>query len=908
MKPLYYLFALPLLLLASCSNQTNTKFNIPFEKYTLKNGLDVILNEDHSDPIVALNIVYHVGSNRETDGRTGFAHLFEHIMFQRSENVPEDQFSKIVKDAGGTMNGGTSNDFTIYYEVVPKNALEKVLWLESDRMGFLENAITQKSFSIQQNVVQNEKRQRCDNVPYGHTEEVIARNFFPTGHPYSWTVIGEMQDLSKATLEEVEAFLARFYIPNNATLALSGDFDPATAKRLIEKYFGEIKRGAAIEDPNPEPIKLTETKKVYFEDNFANAPALNIVWPTVDQQIRDRYALDYLGQLLSESKKAPLYKVLVKDKKLTSYAYAYNNSQEIAGRFQVRVTANEGASLKEVESAIFEAFARFEKEGFTEADVERIKASLETDYYNEISTVLGKSSKLSFLNEYYGSPNFYKKSIERSKAVTKADIIRVYEKYIKGKPYVAVSCVPKGQLSLAAEGSINAGVKEEEIQNAAQVKIDENAPEESVIKTPSAFDRSIMPVDGPDPDINLPILWEDKLANGMKIFGIEQNELPLVNFDITMKGGQYLETPEKAGVASLMAQLMNKGTQNKTPLELEEAIEMLGADISVSASNTFVSISGNCLVRNFDTTMALLEEMLLEPRWDEEEFVLAKIEVLNNLKQQKVSPTTLANETLQKLIFGDDHIFSISPSGTEESIGALKIDDLKTFYKKTLSPSVANFHIAGQISKEKVMTSLQLLTTKWQAKEVAMPTYTLPETPVKSQIYFIDVPGAKQSIIRIGCPSLLKTNPDYVAATFMNENLGRLGRGWFSKVLRQEKGFTYSAYSVFTGTYAAGSFTASSSVRSSATLESLQIFKALMTKYRDGITQEELDFTKSSVLKSYALNYETLDQLSVMLGEISMYNLPKDYSRIYQATIRNMTLEQHKALAQKYIDPNRMYY
>jgi len=906
MKKLTFLFALALIFLAGC--KPKSELNIPYEKYTLSNGLEVILHEDHSDPIVALAIQFHVGSNRESVGRTGFAHLFEHIMFQRSENVPEDQFFKIIQDAGGTLNGGTGNDATTYYEVVPKNALEKILWLESDRMGFLTNTITQKTFQIQQNVVQNEKRQGVDNAPYGHTETVVAKNLYPKGHPYSWTVIGEMEDLFNATLDDVKAFHARFYVPNNATLVLSGDYDPATVKQLIEKYFGEIKRGADLKDPVAIPVQLAETKKLYHEDNFARAPQLTMLWPTVEQFSPDSYALDYLGQLLSQGKKAPLYNVLVKEKKMTSNVHAYNGSQEIAGTFEIGVTTNEGISLKDAENAIFEALARFEKDGFTDQDVERLKAGMETNFYQGISSILGKSFQLATYNEYAGSPDFYKKDIERTKAVTKADIIRVYEKYIKGKPYLATSFVPKGQPDLVADGSMNAGIQEEDITNATQVQIAENEVEAPIEKTPSAFDRSVMPTDGPDPAINLPVIWEDKLANGMKVYGIEQNELPLVQFNITMKGGHLLDTPEKAGVASLMGQLMNEGTKNKTPLELEEAIEMLGANIGIYASGTSVSISGSCLTRNFDATLALLEEMLLEPRWDAEEFDLGKIRVINNLKRMKASPNALASETFQKLVYGDNHIFGINASGTEETVAGITIDDLKAFYQNTFSPSIANFHIAGQITKEKVMTSLKSLAEKWQPKEVAIPDYAMPEAPAKSAIYVVDVPGAKQSVIQIGCPSLKRTDPDYFAAIVMNDKLGGSFNGFVNMVLREEKGFTYGARTGISGNYVAGTFTASASVRSSATLESVQIFKDLMTKYRDGITQQDLDFTKNSLLKSYARKYETLYALTGMLGEISMYNLPKDYVRAEQQTIRNMTVDQHKSLAQKYIDPARMYY
>jgi zinc protease len=908
MKKSTCLLMFALLLMTGCKPQPKSELNIPYEKYTLKNGLDVILSEDHSDPIVALTIQFHVGSNRETIGRTGFAHLFEHIMFQRSENVPEDQFFKIVQDAGGSLNGGTGNDATTYYELVPKNALEKVLWLESDRMGFLENTITKKTFNVQQNVVQNEKRQSVDNAPYGFSSSVIARNFYPKGHPYSWTVIGEMEDLFNATIDDVKAFHAKFYVPNNATLVLSGDFDPDTAKKLIEKYFGEIKRGANLADPKPVPVKLTETKKLYHEDNFARAPQLTMVWPSVEQYSPDSYALDYLGQLLSVGKKAPLYKVLVKEKKLTSSARANNRSMEISGTFTVSVTANEGVGLNQVESAVFEAFARFEKDGFSEADVDRIKAGQETDFYNGISSILGKSRQLANYNEYAGSPDFYKKDIKRVKAVTKADIMRVYDKYIKSKPYLATSFVPKGEADLVADGSMNAGVKEEDILTATQVKIDENVAEELVAKTPSSFDRSIMPKDGPDPVINLPVIWDDKLSNGMRVLGIEQTELPLVQFTVTLKGGHYLDKLDKAGVANLAAQLMNEGTKNKTPLELQEAIDGLGSSIRIGASGTSISITGNTLARNFDQTLALVEEMLLEPRWDEEEFALAKVRTLNILKRQKASPNAMASDLFQKLVYGDQHIFGSSANGSEETVNSITIEDLKAYYGSFFSPNLATFNVAGKITKETAMTSLQALAQKWTSKEVTFPVYSIPAAPEKSLVYFIDVPGAKQSIINIGSPGPAKTDPDFFAATVMNDKLGGSFNGWVNMVLREEKGFTYGARSSFSGNYASGTFTASAPVRSSATLESAEIFKDLMLKYDQGITREELDFTKNSLLKAYARKYETLRALVGMLEDISMYNLPKDYVKNEQETIRNMTLEQHKALAQKYINPNRMYY
>ena len=363
-KGLFILAVVTAIFIGSCNTgQKTAELKIEYEKYLLDNGLNVILHKDLSDPIVAVAIQYHVGSSRETMGKTGFAHLFEHMMFQESENVGQDQFFKLIQGAGGTLNGGTSKDGTVYYEVVPKNALEMVLWLESDRMGYLENTVTASAFANQQNVVQNEKRQNYDNRPYGSYRWCNRQNLFPEGHPYSWQVIGEMEDLFNATIDDVKEFHGKYYVPNNATLTIAGNFDTDEAKALIEKYFGEIPGGETVVDMDPMPVSLEKTVKLYHEDNFARTPALTMVWPTPEQYNPDAYALNFLGQILSQGKKAPLYRVLVKDKKLTSSAGAYNRPSELAGKFTISVNAFPGVSLSEVEKAIEEAFALFEEEG-----------------------------------------------------------------------------------------------------------------------------------------------------------------------------------------------------------------------------------------------------------------------------------------------------------------------------------------------------------------------------------------------------------------------------------------------------------------------------------------------------------------------------------------------------------------
>jgi zinc protease len=906
-KLLSVIMTFMIIVLFSCKPQAKEAgFSIPIEEYKLTNGLTVVLHEDHSDPIASVAIYYHVGSSRETEGKTGFAHLFEHMMFQKSENVAEDQFFKNIQGAGGQLNGSTNEDVTNYYEVVPKNALEMALWMESDRMGYLENTVTKQALANQQNVVQNEKRQSVDNAPYGFNEELILKYLYPKGHPYSWTVIGQMQDLTNATVEDVKAFHKKFYSPANAFLVVSGDINKEEVKAMVEKYFGEIPGGEKIEERSPVPATLSSTIKLYHEDNFARAPMLTMVFPTVEQYSKDSYALDFLGSLLATSKKSPLYTILVKDKKLTSRVMARNGSQEVAGAFTISVTANPGVNLTEVEKAIFEGLDKFEKEGFTEEDLTRIKAQNETGFYRAFSSVQSKSFTLAEYAVFTGDPEFYKKDLANMNAVTMADVKAVFNKYIKGKNFVETSFVPKGETNLISSGSVNAGIVEEDVTKAAEVKSDVLA-EEAIVKTTTKFDRSVMPPVGPDPEVTIPTPWSVSLSDGIKVWGITQKELPMIQYSIVINGGHLLDNVEKAGVANLVATMMNEGTKNKTPEQLEDAIGLLGASIRISSGNEDITFSVNTLARNFEKTLTLVEEMLLEPRWDEEQFALAKSRIINTLKRNAANPNYLASSTLNKLMFGDN-ILAIDASGTESSVASITIDDLKEYYNKYFSPSITRILVVGDIDQPNAVASLTRLNEKWQPKEVIIPDIKVPGPPVKSQLFFVDVPGAKQSVISIGAPSIPRTNPDFYAATVANYKLGGSFNGVFNLILREEKGFTYGARSSFSGAKNYGSFTASSMVRTNSTLESVTIFKTEMEKYRKSLPQEYVDFTKSSLLKGNALRFETLNGLLGMLNTMTSYNLPADYIKQEEAMVKGLTVEKELELANKYIDPARMYY
>ncbi len=903
----YLSFILALFFIFSCSQEKDASLSIEYEKYTLDNGLEVILHEDKSDPIASVAILYHVGSNREVEGRTGFAHLFEHMLFQESQHVGQDQLFKKIQGAGGTLNGGTWEDGTIYYEVVPKNALEMVLWLESDRMGWLLSTISPEALINQKDVVQNEKRQRVDNNPYGHSEYVLEKLMYPESHPYNWQVIGSLEDIGNATVDDVVDFYKKWYGPNNATLVIAGDFDKMQTKQLVEKYFGEIEKGQEVTPPQTQHVTLDEIKRAYFEDNFAKSPELRMAYPTVEQFTKDAYALDFLADLLADGKKAPLYKVIVEEKKLAPSVRSYSENEEITGKFHFRIRAFPNTKLADVEAAVFEALQRFETEKFTEEDLSRLKAQTETGFYNAISSILGKSFQLAQYNAYAGEPSFITDDIQNILAVTSDDIWRVYNKYIKDKNYVITSFVPKGQAELAAENSGLFPLEEEKIDIAGLKEEQNTVGAVEIEKIPSSFDRSVEPQKGPTPQSNVPEVWSHTFANGLEMYGITHDELPLVQFNLTIKGGLLLDDPDKVGVANLMSDIMMEGTKNKTPIELEEAIDQLGANIRMFTSEESIVLTANLLKKKLDPVYALAEEILLEPRWDEKEFERIKQETIETINRNKANPSRVASSVYSRLVYGD-HILANDTYGTTETVQSITIDDLKNFYQNNYSPSVSYVTIAGDISKDEAIKLFSSLEEKWTSKEVTMPDYALPTAGETSGLFFVDVPGAKQSEIRIGYLSMAYDDPQYYPATVMNYKLGGSFNGNLNLILREEKGYTYGARSGFSGSEMPGPFTASSSVRTNATKESVEIFKDEMEKYARGISEEDMQFTKDALIQSNTRRFETLGAVIGMLNNIARYDFPVDYIKQHEQIVQDMTIEQHKQLAQQYLDTGKMIF
>lgn len=880
-------------------------FAIEYEKYTLENGLDIILHVDNSDPVVAVASIFHVGSNREVLGRTGFAHFFEHMSFNDSENVPRGANRKYIEELGGGRNGGTSFDYTQYYEVVPRDAMEKIFWIDSDRMGYMINTVTEEALEREKQVVKNEKRQRYDNAPYGHTFSVILAALFPEGHPYSWSVIGSLEDLQNATLADVKEFYQRWYGANNATLAVAGDFDPEKVKLLIEQWFGEMRHGPDAVDMEPMPVELEASRDLWYPDNFAKLPALTRVYPAVEQYHPDSYALDVLSRVLAGSKNAPLYKVVVEERKLAPDASANNVSFELAGMFMLSARAMEGTKLDEVEAALEEGIARFARDGFADTELTRIKAELETEFYQDFSSVLSKARGLANYNEFTGDPGFANENLRRIQAVTREDVVRVFEQYVNGKNFVQTSFVPKAMPELAVSDAKLAQVTEEKVVQGAEAEVSQGELADYE-KTPSKYDRSEPPLDSP-PLVRSPDVWSRTLANGIEVTGIEDRELPLVTFHLMVPGGQWLDSPDSLGAASLLAALSTQGTANRTPAELEEAIGLLGAEISFSASTETFGITAVTLERNLDATIALVEEMLLEPRWDVAEFERIRSATESNIVAQEGSARAVAGLVYRKMLYGDSHPFGRPAIGTRKTVGAMRIEDLKEWHAGHVAPGGASLQFVGAATGDRVAQALGSLAERWTGDETEIPEFEVQPAGKAATVYFVDMPGAKQSVILAGKRVIPVTDPEWAKIDFANKRLGGGSSARLMQLLRIEKGYTYGAGSwIGSSINGPSSWGASTSVRANVTLESMQLIREQIAGYADTFTDADASVTKNQVIKANARAFETLNAKLGLLNRIAEQNLPHNIVERETAVLEGMSTADFQKIIKDHMSESEM--
>lgn len=896
-----------MLLIVACQGEKD--FSLPYEKFVLDNGLQVVLHEDKSDPIVSVAIQYHVGSAREKPGKTGFAHLFEHMLFQRSEHLGRNEFFKKIGELGGSFNGATGPDGTVYYETVPRDALEKVLWMESDRMGFFINTVTRKGLEREIDVVSNEKRQN-ENRPFGQSNGMMLKQFYPEGHPYRWPVIGSIADLHGATVDDIKQFYRKYYAPNNATLVVAGDFDRREVEAMIRKYFGEIPAREEVEPVRPIPVQLEKTSKYVLEDRFANAPGLEMNFSGAEQFHPDAYPLRILALLLSYGKNAPFYKVLVEDNKLASYVNVASSSLELSGQVSVSVKAYKETDLNTVYRGIQEAFERFEQEGIRDNDLKRMKIMQETMLYNVMMSLESKTQALARNNVFAGRPDQMVIDLAHYQAVTKEEVMRVYRKYVRGKHFVALSTVPQGQTSLALTGSVV--VRPDEDSPVGQKLVaDEGAvtDDDPYEYTPSVFDRSVEPpLLANTPESAMPPVWTGEMSNGMKVKGMAYTELPVVQFAVYLNSGMLCEPKGKSGLARLTAAVLNCGTRTKTPEELEVALGLLGARVSFGVSTERMQLSGSCLKKNFPQVLRLVEEMLLEPRWDETALELARKRMIGNIRQSSTEPKVLARHVFRQMMYGPENVLSNSALASEKEVAAITMEDIKTFYKTHIVPGQATFDFVGGYEKKEVMKFLQPLARTWTTGGASQERLNLNFMAPQAKVYFVDYPGAKQSYILLGCPAMPKASNDYYPAKMVNQLLGASSNALLFDVLRLQHGYTYGAYSFFDCGKYANEFRATSSVQAAYTLEAMQLFKSCISTYGEQFTEQSLVKTKDAMFKENAAAFEMPDARLDLLSEMTVDGLPVDDLKRQEQLLKRMTLPEAKACIRNWLDYDRMFF
>ena len=885
--------------------KTGDELVIPYEKHVLSNGLTLLIHEDHSDPLVHVDVTYHVGSAREELQKSGFAHFFEHMMFQGSENVADEEHFKIVTEAGGTLNGTTNRDRTNYFETVPSNQLEIMLWLEADRMGFFLDAVTQPKFEVQRETVKNEKGQSYDNRPYGPYRELNAAALYPYGHPYSWLTIGKLEDLDRVDVNDLKKFFLRWYGPNNATLTVGGDVNPTEVIAMVEKYFGVIPMGPKVEPMKLEAPVLDQNRYVSYVDKNIRFPAVIFTYPTVPRFHPDEAPLDCLAEILGSGKSSYFYKSFVKTQKAIQ-ASVSNPASELAGELSMFVLPFPGQTLGDFEKSVEQILVDFEAAGVADADIEKFKANYESGTINSLSSVSGKVSQLASYQTFKGNPNQIKGDLDRYLAVTKEDVMRVFRKYIKGQAHIVLSVLANDAMKPAQPDNY-------EIPTAGDNPFPTTDYSGLTYNRAKGdkFDRSKRPGLGANPVVQVPEFWKATFDNGLKVIGTKSDEIPTVSLQLTINGGHKLDAydKEKAGLASLTSSLLNEATENYSAEAIQEELRKLGSSIGVGGGRGQATLFISSLKKNLAKTLTLAEEILMRPKFAQEDFDRLKNQQIEGIKSSRKDPGSIANEAYSKLLYGKDHIYGIPTSGDEASVEKITLADVQAFYQKYYSPSISELVVVGDVSEAEIMPKLQFLKD-WASKKVDIPSVAITEKPEKTKIYLVDKTDAPQSEIRIGYLTDLTydVTGDYYKSYLMNFPLGGAFNSRINLNLREDKGWTYGARSYFSADEEIGSYTARAGVKAVATDSSVvEFIKEIKDYNKNGISEDELAFMKSSIGQRDARNYETPRQKAGFLRRIVHYDLDRTFVDEQTKIVENITKKELDALAKKYLQPENMY-
>ncbi|MFV0574545.1 MAG: M16 family metallopeptidase [Vibrio sp.] len=879
-------------------NTSSDEASIPYSKYKLDNGLTLILSPDHSDPLVHVDVTYHVGSAREKIGRSGFAHFFEHMMFQGSEHVGDQQHFKIVTEAGGDLNGTTNRDRTNYFETVPSNQLEKMLWLESDRMGFLVNAVSQRKFEIQRDTVKNERGQNYDNRPYGLMYERIGEALYPKNHPYSWQTIGYVEDLDRVDVNDLKAFFLRWYGPNNAVLTIGGDIDEAQTLAWVKKYFGSIPKGPEVKNADKQPVTLPEDRFITLEDRIRQ-PMVMMAFPTEYRDAKSEASVNALASILGDGKNSILYQKLVKTQKAID-AGAFQDCAELSCTLYVYAMGDDGekGNLKPIYKALNQALDSIKQDGVKQDRLDAITGQAEAGVIYALQSVSGKVSQLAANQTFYNQPDRLQTELEQIRNVTPKSVEDAFEQFVDGKHKVVLSVVPKKQTQLA--------VQEPNFVPPARdlPKYPKITDDQLEIREPKDnFDRSVTPPVGKPVAGKMPELYRFDLDNGIKVLGTTTTETPTVSIQIAFPAGnRYLENG-KEGLAGLTADMLEEGTTEHSSEELQLALDKLGSSVGFSASGDQANLTITSLTKNLDQTIELANEMLFKPAFKQEDFDRLKNQTLQGLIYEHQQPSWLASQATKQVLYKGS-LFNRDADGSLESVKSLTLDDVKGFYQTHYTPVDAKAVVVGSITQEQATKALSFLK-QWQGKAVSKPDAGTPQPTGEQTIYLVDKPNSPQSVVqlaRIGMP--YDATGEMFKTQLANYNLAGNFNSRINQNLREDKGFTYGAGGAVYGNKETGLVVFNAQVRADSTEQSIHEFLAEMKKYsQDGMTDNELKFMRLAVGQQDALKYETPSQKAGLLYSILNYSLPDDFidqkAKIVQ-TVDKATLDK---LATKWFKP-----
>jgi zinc protease len=857
-------------------SQPGSDIDIPFQKFVLNNGLTLIVHEDHKAPIVAVNVWYHVGSKNEKPGKTGFAHLFEHLMFGGSEHAPGRYIDAMEKIGATDLNGTTNNDRTNYFEDVPTNALDYTLWMESDRMGHLLGALDQKTLDLQRGVVQNEKRQG-ENQPYGVTRQLIVQNTYPVGHPYSWTVIGDMADLDAASMKDVQEWFKTYYGPSNVVIVLAGDIDAKIAKEKVEKYFGDIPPGPPVAHQEVWIAKRTGTHRQVVQDRVPQA-RVYMVWNVPQDGTPDGDYLDLVSDILSSGKTSRFYKRLIYDDQIATSAFAYVDLREIAGQFVIQATAPPGQNLGQVKKELDEELGRFLKDGPTAEELQRVKTDYAANFVRGIERIGGfggKSDQLARNEVFHGDPAHYKISLKRVQEATAEDLKAAANRWLSDGVYI-LDVNPFPDYKAAASGA----------------------------------DRSKPPETGTPPNLKLPRLQRATLSNGSKIILAERHEVPLVHFWMATDAGYAADQFASPGTASMTSALLDGGTSTRSALQISEQLALLGAELRAYSNLDMSFVELSSLKEKLDPSLDLFADVILNPVFPEADFKRQQKQTLAAIDREQNTPVQMALRVLPGLLYGPGHAYGnpLTGSGTTDSVTKMTREDLAKFHQTWYHPNDSTLVIVGDTTLDEMKPKLEKLFASWKAGQIPKKNIANVPLPQKSTVYLMDKPGALQSVIITGIVAPPRVNPKEIAMEAMNDDFGGMFASRLNLDLREDKHWSYGARSILWPARGERPFIALAPVQTDKTKESLEE----MNKQFHGIlgaqpvTAEELATVVANETLTLPGSRETQSEVGQSILDLVQFGLPDDYYETYASKVRVLKVSDLEDAARTVIHPDNL--